>query len=297
MSKITKAVIPAAGLGTRFLPATKAMPKEMLPVVDKPVIQYVVEEAVAAGTPHILMVTGRNKNALENHFDRAFELEARLGEKGDTSKLSSVEKSTELADIHYVRQGDALGLGHAVGKAEVFVGNEPFLLLLGDEIIHHESDLVKNMIQEAEERSASVIALMEVPESEIHKYGVAVLGEQINSHLFVIDDLVEKPKKENAPSLFAVVGRYVLQPGVFNVINGLTPGVNGEIQLTDALAQMAKHTELTGPVIGHVLSGRRFDMGSQLSFLQATIELALEREDIGKDLSNWLSTFNGRLHS
>jgi UTP--glucose-1-phosphate uridylyltransferase len=297
MSKITKAVIPAAGLGTRFLPATKAMPKEMLPVVNKPVIQYVVEEAVAAGAPHILMVTGRNKNALENHFDRAFELEARLGEKGDTSKLSSVEKSTELADIHYVRQGDALGLGHAVGKAEVFVGNEPFLLLLGDEIIHHESDLVKNMLQEAEERSGSVIALMEVPESEIHKYGVAVLGEQINAHLFVIDDLVEKPKKENAPSLFAVVGRYVLQPGVFNVINGLTPGVNGEIQLTDALAQMAKDTELTGPVIGHVLSGRRFDMGSQLSFLQATIELALEREDIGKDLSNWLSKFNERLHS
>lgn len=291
MSKITKAVIPAAGLGTRFLPATKAMPKEMLPVVDKPVIQYVVEEAVAAGAPHILMVTGRNKNALENHFDRAFELEARLGEKGDISKLNSVEESTELADIHYVRQGDALGLGHAVGKAQVFVGNEPFLLLLGDEIIHHESDLVINMIKVAEERHASVIALMEVPETEIHKYGVAVLGKQLDSHLFVIDDLVEKPSKEEAPSAFAVVGRYVLQPQIFKVIEELNPGVNNEIQLTDALSTMAKNNEVAGPVLGFVLSGRRFDMGSQLSFLQATIELALERADIGKDLSDWLEGF------
>ena len=293
VSKITKAVIPAAGLGTRFLPATKAMPKEMLPVVDKPVIQYVVEEAVAAGAPHILMVTGRNKNALENHFDRAFELEARLGEKGDRTKLNEVEKSTMLADIHYVRQGDALGLGHAVGKAEVFVGQEPFLLLLGDEIIHHESDLVASMMLESEERGASVIALMEVPESEIHKYGVAVLGDQIDSELFVIEDLVEKPSREDAPSLFAVVGRYVLQPGIFKVISSLKPGVNEEIQLTDALSQMAKDTSLAGPVIGHVLTGRRFDMGSQLSFLQATIELALERKDIGEDLSTWLSKFRG----
>jgi UTP--glucose-1-phosphate uridylyltransferase len=291
MGKITKAVIPVAGLGTRFLPATKAMPKEMLPVVDKPVIQYVVEEAVSAGAPHILFVTGRNKNALENHFDRAFELEARLDQKGDRSKLEVVEAPTELADIHYVRQGDALGLGHAVGKAEVFVGNEPFLLLLGDEIIHHEDNLIEQMMHEALTHDASVVALMEVPESEIHKYGVAVLGEQINSDLFVLEDLVEKPSKDDAPSRFAVVGRYILQPTVFKELSETLPGLNGEIQLTDALAQMANNPGRSGKVLGHVLRGRRFDMGSQLSFLQATIELALERQDIGDDLSQWLNAF------
>lgn len=291
MGKITKAVIPVAGLGTRFLPATKAMPKEMLPVVDKPVIQYVVEEAVSAGAPHILFVTGRNKNALENHFDRAFELEARLDQKGDRSKLEVVEAPTELADIHYVRQGDALGLGHAVGKAEIFVGNEPFLLLLGDEIIHHEDNLIEQMMHEALTHNASVVALMEVPESEIHKYGVAVLGEQIDSDLFFIEDLVEKPSKEEAPSRYAVVGRYVLQPGIFKVLMNLKPGVNKEIQLTDALSLMASEIRIAGPVLGHILSGKRFDMGSQLSFLQATIELATEREDIGEDLQIWLQNF------
>lgn len=291
MNFIRKAVIPAAGLGTRFLPATKAMPKEMLPVVDKPVIQYVVEEAVAAGAEHILMVTGRNKNALENHFDRAFELEARLGEKGDKNKLEEVERATDLADIHYVRQGDALGLGHAVYKAETFVGNEPFLLLLGDEIIHHDSSLIEEMASAALRHGASVVALMEVEDRDVSKYGIASLGNSIENNLFEITDLVEKPSLEEAPSRYAVVGRYVLQPGIFSILSSIEAGVNGEIQLTDALSMMSKDQELAGPVYGLVLSGRRFDMGNQLTFLQATIELALERPDIGEEMRLWLRQF------
>ena len=194
MGKITKAVIPAAGLGTRFLPATKAMPKEMLPVVDKPAIQYVVEEAVSSGLTHILMITGRNKNALENHFDRAFELESLLESKGDHHKLSSVEESTELADIHYVRQGNALGLGHAISKAKTFVGEEPFAVLLGDDLIHENENLLSEMVELAEKSSASVIGLMEVNPSEVSKYGVVSFTNSPNRGVLEISGLVEKPQ-------------------------------------------------------------------------------------------------------
>jgi UTP--glucose-1-phosphate uridylyltransferase len=291
MSKITKAVIPAAGLGTRFLPATKAMPKEMMPIVDKPVMQFVVEEAVAAGTPHILVVTGRGKQALANHFDRAFELEARLSEKGDARKLSAVEASSELADIHYVRQGDALGLGHAVWKAKSFVGNEPFALLLGDDIIHADDNLLARMCAIARERTASVIALTTVPESEVSKYGVASIGAELGDGLIEVTGFVEKPAIEDAPSNLVVIGRYVLQPGVFELIEGLEPGVGGEIQLTDALAIMAANPEIAGPVYGLVFNGRRFDTGTPASYLKATVELAAERSDLGPEFTSWLKDF------
>lgn len=288
MQKITKAVIPAAGLGTRFLPATKALPKEMLPIVDKPVMQFVVEEAVSAGVPHILMVTGRNKNALENHFDRAFELESVLGSKGDGKRLSKVMESTALADIHYVRQGDPLGLGHAVSKARSFVGIEAFALLLGDEIIDPEETLLNEMIQLAQDTGANVVGLMEVPSSDVSKYGIAKFSSDPISQVVKIDGLVEKPLPEVAPSNFAVIGRYVLQPGVFNLLDSLDPGVGGEIQLTDALSQMARNPDLAGPVLGFVYRGKRYDTGDKLSFLKATVEIALSREDLGSELMSWL---------
>ena len=294
MQKITRAVIPVAGLGTRFLPATKAMPKEMLPVVDKPVIQFVVEEAVRAHANHILMVTGRNKHALENHFDRAFELESRLIENGDERKLSYVEESTELADIHYVRQGDALGLGHAVSKARTFVGGEPFVLLLGDEIIDDDGELLEEMIQLAASEGANVVALLEVSDEEVHKYGIATIKEDIGERVVHISALVEKPAKKDAPSNYAVVGRYVLQPGVFDILDGLNPGVAGEIQLTDALNAMAQNPELAGPMLGVVLTGNRLDMGTQLSFMQAAVTIASRREDIGDDFRAWLKEFNNQ---
>ncbi|MEG0027766.1 MAG: UTP--glucose-1-phosphate uridylyltransferase GalU [Aurantimicrobium sp.] len=297
MGKVTKAVIPVAGLGTRFLPATKAMPKEMLPVVDKPVIQYVVEEAVEADVPHILMVTGRNKHAVENHFDRAFELETRLEQKGDSAKLNAVAESTELADIHYVRQGDALGLGHAVSKARAFVANEPFALLLGDEIVQGDESFLARMIAIAEKYRATVVALLEVPLSEVHKYGIATIEgfPAEDADVVRITSLVEKPAQETAPSRFAVVGRYVLQPEIFDVIDNLKPGVGGEIQLTDALNELSKNTEQEKPVLGVVLRGRRLDMGNQLTFLQATVELALERDDIGSDFREWLKEYSSKL--
>lgn len=296
MGKVNKAVIPVAGLGTRFLPATKAMPKEMLPVVDKPVIQFVVEEAVEAGVPHILMVTGRNKHAVENHFDRAFELETRLEQKGDEPKLRAVSESTDLADIHYVRQGDALGLGHAVSKARAFVANEPFALLLGDEIIQGPASFLAGMVATAETYGATVVALLEVPDSEVHKYGIATIEPYDgDSDVVRITALVEKPTASEAPSNLAVVGRYVLQPGIFDVIDALKPGVGGEIQLTDALDELARSRDSAAPVLGVVLREGRLDMGNQLSFLQATVELALERDDIGQDFGNWLKDFASKI--
>jgi UTP--glucose-1-phosphate uridylyltransferase len=294
VSKITKAVIPAAGLGTRFLPATKALPKEMLPVIDKPAIQYVVEEAVNAGLSHVLMITGRNKNALENHFDRAVELEQLLEEKGDKHRLGVVDEATGLADIHYVRQGDPLGLGHAISKAETFVGNEAFAVLLGDDLIEEESDLLSEMLRLAEEQNASVVALMEVPHQDVVKYGIVNPGGR-EGNVIKVSELFEKPSLEEAPSNFAVIGRYVLQPGVFEVIRNLKPGVGGEFQLTDALNEMAINPDLAGPVIGLVFGGRRFDTGDRLSYLKTIVELATERDDLGADFTIWLRDFSEKL--
>ena len=287
---ITKAVIPAAGLGTRFLPATKAMPKEMLPVVDKPAIQYVVEEAVAAGLNDVLMVTGRNKYALENHFDRVYELEATLENKGDHAKLQRVRESTNIADIHYFRQGDPMGLGHAVLQARMHVGHEPFAVLLGDDLIDERDPLLKRMIEEASKRNASVVALLEVDPDQIHLYGAAKVEATDEDDVVRVTGLVEKPSKENAPSNLAIIGRYVLKPEIFPILEHTKPGKGGEIQLTDALEEMAGAT-WTGGVYGVVFRGRRYDTGDKIDYIKAIVQLASEREDLGKELRPWLAEF------
>jgi UTP--glucose-1-phosphate uridylyltransferase len=290
-TRITKAVIPAAGLGTRFLPATKAMPKEMLPVVDKPAIQYVVEEAVAAGLHDVLMVTGRNKNALENHFDRMFELEALLEKKGDRNKLAKVNESTDLADMHYVRQGDPRGLGHAVLRARMHVGNQPFAVLLGDDIIDERDVLLERMLDEQEKRDASVVALLEVDPSQIHLYGAAAIEKTDDPDVVRITGLVEKPDAADAPSNLAIIGRYVLRPEVFDILERTEPGKGNEIQLTDALQEMAVDVEGTGGVFGVIFRGRRYDTGDRLDYIKAIIQLAADRKDLGAELRPWLHEF------
>jgi UTP--glucose-1-phosphate uridylyltransferase len=292
--QITKAVIPAAGLGTRFLPATKAMPKEMLPVVDKPAIQYVVEEAVAAGLHDVLMITGRNKNALENHFDRMTELEATLEEKGDVDRLKKVEYSNDLADMHYVRQGDPRGLGHAVLRAHMHVGREPFAVLLGDDLIDERDVLLSRMISEQAARNASVIALLEVEPEAAHMYGIATVEATDDPDIVRITDLVEKPVNGTAPSNLAIIGRYVLQPEVFDVLERTQPGKGGEIQLTDALQVMASEN-IAGGVYGVVFRGRRYDTGDRLDYIKAIVQLAVERHDLGPELRPWLKQFASSL--
>ena len=288
---ITKAVIPAAGLGTRFLPATKAMPKEMLPVVDKPAIQYVVEEAVAAGLSDVLMVTGRNKNALENHFDRMTELEAMLERKGDQTRLAKVRESNELADIHYVRQGDPRGLGHAVLRSRMHVGNEPFAVLLGDDIIDARDPLLTRMLEEQVKRGASIVALLEVDPSQIHMYGAAAVEATDDPDVVRITGLVEKPSTEDAPSNLAIIGRYVLRPEVFDILEHTPPGKGNEIQLTDALQEMAVNPQSTGGVYGLIFRGRRYDTGDRLDYIKAIVQLAVDRDDLGADLKPWLHEF------
>lgn len=282
--RVTTAVIPAAGLGTRFLPATKATPKEMLPVVDKPAIQYVVEEAVAAGLDDILFVTGRSKRPLEDHFDRNLELESALEAKGDAARLLSVTESNDLARIHYVRQGDALGLGHAVLMAERHVGNHPFAVLLGDDLIDPRDAVLERMIAVRDELGGSVLCLMEVPRDQISLYGCAAVSPTGSDGVVQVTDLVEKPDVDAAPSSLAVIGRYILDPEVFSVLARTQPGRGGEIQLTDALRELA----LAGRVHGVLFRGRRYDTGDRLSYLQAVIRLALEREDLGPALRAWL---------
>jgi UTP--glucose-1-phosphate uridylyltransferase len=279
---IRKAVIPAAGLGTRFLPATKAVPKEMLPVVDTPAIQYVVEEAVRAGLHDVLMITGRGKRPLEDHFDRAVELERALMDKGDTARLESVQRATDLAQVHYVRQGDPKGLGHAVLTAEGHVGNEPFAVLLGDDLVDPRDPLLSTMLEVQEREGGSVIALMEVEPSQISLYGCAAVSG--DGDVVRITGLVEKPPPDEAPSNLAVIGRYVLSPQVFDVLHQTKPGRGGEIQLTDAIQEL---TSLE-PVHGVVFRGRRYDTGDRLDYLKTVIRLATEREDLGPDLLAWL---------
>lgn len=288
--RITKAVIPAAGLGTRFLPATKAMPKEMLPVVDKPAIQYVVEEAVEAGLTDVLMITGRNKNALENHFDRMTELEATLEEKGDFQRLQKVEYSNDLADMHYVRQGDPRGLGHAVLRARMHVGHEPFAVLLGDDLIDSRDVLLARMLEEQVARNATIIALMEVEPAAAHMYGIATVEPTDNADVVRITGLVEKPAEGTAPSNLAIIGRYVLQPEVFDVLERTDPGKGGEIQLTDALLELAEKN-IAGGVYGVVFRGRRYDTGDRVDYIKAIVQLAADREDLGPELRPWFKEF------
>jgi UTP--glucose-1-phosphate uridylyltransferase len=282
--KVRKAVIPAAGLGTRFLPATKAQPKEMLPVVDKPAIQYVVEEAVRAGIDDILIITGRGKRSLEDHFDRNIELELELEERGKVEALKEVKSLAELAKIHFIRQGEALGLGHAVGMASKHVGDHPFVVLLGDDLIDERVLLLEGMIAEAERVERSVIALMEVDDPSA--YGCARV-EQADGDLVRIREIVEKPPRELAPSNLAVMGRYVFTPDIFDAVERVQPGVGGEIQLTDAIALLLDEPG----VYGYPFTEGRFDTGNKLDYLRANIELAARRDDLGPGLRSFLVDF------
>ena len=285
-----KAVIPAAGLGTRFLPATKAMPKEMLPVVDKPAIQYVVEEAAAAGIDDILVIIGRNKNAISDHFDSVPELEVRLTEKGDTGRLERVMKSSDLADIHFVRQGEPKGLGHAVLRAKTHVGDSSFVVMLGDDLIDDRDELITTMMAEHERTGATVVALMEVDPEQIHMYGAAAVESTDRDDIVRVTGLVEKPAKEDAPSNLAVIGRYVLPASVFPILERTEPGKGGEIQLTDALQELA--ADPNGPgVVGVIFRGRRYDTGDRVDYIKAIVQLASDRDDLGDDLRPWLKEF------
>ncbi|ASY34342.1 MULTISPECIES: UTP--glucose-1-phosphate uridylyltransferase GalU [unclassified Streptomyces] len=290
-TRITKVVIPAAGMGTRFLPATKATPKEMLPVVDKPAIQYVVEEAVSAGLNDVLMVTGRNKRPVEDHFDRNYELEEALRRKGDGGRLASVQESSDLADIHYVRQGDPKGLGHAVLCAAPHVGQEAFAVLLGDDLIDPRDPLLARMIEVQAREGGSVVALMEVPPEQIHLYGSAAVETTADDDVVRITGLVEKPSPADAPSNYAIIGRYVLDPRIFDILRKTEPGRGGEIQLTDALQHLAEDENAGGPVHGVVFRGRRYDTGDRGDYLRAIVRLACEREDLGPDFRAWLRSY------
>ena len=289
--KVTKAVIPVAGLGTRFLPATKAMPKEMLPIVDKPVIQFVVEEAVSAGLEDILMITGRNKNTLENHFDRVAELEYTLENKGDHKKLEQVQASSTLADIHYTRQGDPRGLGHAVHRAQSHVAEHSFAVLLGDDVIDARDHVLPKMISEHEADGSNVIALMEVDPAMIHMYGCASVETTDDPDVVRVTGLVEKPEQGTAPSNLAVIGRYVLRAEMFDILEATEPGRGGEIQLTDALQTAVAKPEIAGGVKGVIFRGRRYDTGDKLDFIKATLRIAVDRDDIGSDLRSFLKDF------
>ncbi|WP_017414071.1 UTP--glucose-1-phosphate uridylyltransferase GalU [Clostridium tunisiense] len=281
--KVKKAIIPAAGLGTRFLPATKAVPKEMLPIVDKPTIQYIIEEAVASGIEEILIITGRNKKPIEDHFDKAIELELNLEKGGKQDLLELVHESTNLANIHYIRQKEPKGLGHAISCAKAFVGNEPFAVMLGDDIVDSEVPCLKQLIEAYEEKNATILGVQEVKRENVNKYGI-VKGTEISNRMYTVEDLVEKPKVEEAPSNVAILGRYIITPEIFNILEQTKPGKGGEIQLTDALKTLISKEEM----YAYVFEGRRHDVGDKLGFLQATVEYALKREDLKEDFKEYL---------
>ena len=289
---VTKAVIPAAGLGTRFLPATKAIPKEMLPVVDKPAIQYVVEEAAAAGLRDILLVTGRGKGALEDHFDRAPELEHALQAKGDEERLARIREPAELAAVHYTRQGTPGGLGHAVLCAAHHVGHEPFAVLLGDDFIHPSDPLLRRMIEVRDQFGGSVVALMQVDSDQVSQYGVAAIEPTGADGVVTVTDLVEKPAPADAPSNWIVIGRYLCDPAVFEVLESTPPGRGNEIQLTDALKTLAQMPASEGGgVRGVLFRGRRFDTGNPVDYLRTIVQFALERRDVATEFLPWLRKY------
>ena len=281
---VRKAVIPAAGLGTRFLPATKAVPKEMLPIVDTPSIQYVVEEAARAGLTDVLIVTGRGKRSIEDHFDRSFELEYFLESKGKADELKAVRQISEIASIHYVRQRDPLGLGHAVAAAEEHVGGEPFAVLLGDDLIHPSMPLLQEMLAVYERSGRSVISAIEVAREEISQYG-CIETEHVGDHLYRVRSVVEKPSAEDAPSTMASIGRYVFTPEIFAALRDTRPGRGGEIQLTDAINLLAQEQDVYAYSFDH----GRFDVGNKIDYLKATVEHAIERDDVGEDFRRYLA--------
>lgn len=284
MRKIRKAIIPAAGLGTRFLPATKAQPKEMLPIVDKPTIQYIVEEAIQSGIEDIIIVTGRNKRAIEDHFDRSMELEMFLQRGAKDELLDMVQDIARMVDIYYVRQKEAMGLGHAIYSARKFIGNEPFAVLLGDDVIYSEIPCLRQMMNIYERYGASIVGVQEVPPEDTSKYGI-VDGEKFDERLFRARDLVEKPHPEDAPATrLAIMGRYILNPEIFDILENVSPGRGGEIQLTDGIRELRRAQE----VLAYEFEGRRYDVGDKLGFLQATIEYALRREDLAGELMDYM---------
>ncbi|WP_394233315.1 UTP--glucose-1-phosphate uridylyltransferase GalU [Niallia oryzisoli] len=283
--KIKKAIIPAAGLGTRFLPATKAQPKEMLPIVDKPTIQYIVEEAVASGIEEIVIIIGRGKRSIEDHFDKSYELEDALLKKKQLARLEEVQKISNLANIYYVRQKEAKGLGHAILCAKSFIGDEPFAVLLGDDIVKSETPCLKQMINVFEYCNSSCIAVQEVPENQVHKYGIIKpKGTNIDPNLFYIDSLVEKPQREAAPSNYAIMGRYVLRPEIFDILSKLPIGYNNELQLTDAINELNKQQA----VLAYNFEGSRYDVGDKIGFIKATLDFALQRDDIKEEVLSYL---------
>ncbi len=283
--RIKKAVIPAAGLGTRFLPATKAQPKEMLPIVDKPTIQYIVEEAINAGIESILIITGRGKRNIEDHFDKSYELESELKRKGNNSMLSMVEDISHLVNVFYVRQKEAMGLGHAIGCARDFVGNEPFAVLLGDDVVVSEQPAIGQLMEVYEKRGASVLGVQRVDKADVDKYGVIDPANDINGgRLHEVKDLVEKPLADEAPSNLAILGRYIITPEIFEILAVQQPGKNGEIQLTDALKTLTNSQGM----YAYEFEGKRYDVGDKLGFLKATVEFALCRDDLSERFGAYL---------
>ncbi|MDF2596703.1 MAG: galU [Clostridia bacterium] len=283
MSSIKKAIIPAAGLGTRFLPATKAQPKEMLPIVDKPTIQYIVEEAVASGIQDIIIVTGRTKKAIEDHFDKSVELEMELEKKQSKELLEIVQSVSQIANIYYIRQKEPKGLGHAVLTAKTFIGDEPFAVLLGDDVIDSEKPALKQMIEVYEKYNASILGVQTVDPKEVNKYGI-IDGVQVEDKVYKVKDMVEKPDVDKAPSNVAVLGRYIITPEIFKYLEKQEIGAGGEIQLTDALNKLAKEE----PMYAYDFVGKRYDVGNKMGFLQATVEFALKREELREEFKTYL---------
>lgn len=282
--KVRKAIIPAAGLGTRFLPATKAQPKEMLPIVDKPTIQYIIEEAIESGIEEILIITGRNKKCIEDHFDKSVELEISLEKSGKSELLELVRDISEMVDIHYIRQKEPKGLGHAINCAKAFVGDEPFAVLLGDDVVYSEKPCLKQLMECYDEYKTSVLGVQEVPKKDVDKYGI-VDGIHIEDRVYKVKDLVEKPKLEEAPTNVAILGRYIITPAIFDILDNTAPGKGGEIQLTDALKTLIDQEAM----YAYVFEGRRYDVGSKQGFLEATIEYALRKPETRDEFIGYLN--------
>lgn len=286
---VRKAIIPAAGLGTRFLPATKAQPKEMLPIVDKPTLQFIIEEAVESGIDEILIITGRNKKSIEDHFDKSVELELELEARGKYEMLEEVRRISNMVNIHYIRQKEPKGLGHAISCAKSFIGNEPFAVLLGDDIVHADKPCLKQLMDVYVEVQGSVLGVQEVPRADVSKYGI-VAGEAVADGLFRVADLVEKPGVAEAPSNVAILGRYIISPAIFGILESTAPGSGGEIQLTDALKVLARQEK----VYAYQFEGRRYDVGDKLGFLQATVEFALRKENLRGPFLDYLLNIVGK---
>lgn len=281
--KVKKAIIPAAGLGTRFLPATKSQPKEMLPIVDKPTLQYIIEEAISSGIEEILIITGRNKKSIEDHFDKSVELELELEQKGKQEMLDMVRDISNMVNIHYIRQKEPKGLGHAIYCAKSFIGNEPFAVLLGDDIVDNETPCLKQLINAYDEYKTSILGVQEVAMEDTNKYGILDV-KHIEDRVYKVKDMIEKPDVDKAPSNVAILGRYIITPAIFDILENQAPGKGGEIQLTDALKTLGKQEA----IYAYNFEGRRYDVGDKFGFLEATIDFALKRENLKEELLNYM---------